>query len=132
MTHIDPRDPRRADIDPLMPEGRRSDLDPPLPAGDPRFDRASGNSWGLVGGLAAVLVLVIAMMSMFGSSSDQTARSPDTQRPPVAQGTPGPATDPTTTGTVPRQQPAPVQPAPVQPAPAPQTTPPATPPGQQP
>jgi hypothetical protein len=117
MTHIDPRDPRRADIDPLMPEGRRPDLDPPLPAGDPRFDRASGNSWGLVGGLAAVLVLVIVMMSMFGAPSDQSARSPDAERPPVAQGTPGSATDPTSTGTVPRQQPTPMQPAPVQPAP---------------
>jgi hypothetical protein len=114
MTHIDPRDPRRADIDPLPP------------ARDPRFDRASGNNWGLIGGLAAVLVLVIVMMSMFGTFSDQTARSPEAQRPPIAQGTPGPATDPATTGTVPRQQPAPVQPTPTptQPAPAPQTTPP--------
>jgi hypothetical protein len=136
MTHIDPRDPRRADIDPLTPDGRRPDLDPTMPANDPRLDRASGNSWAVVGGLAAALVLVIVLMSMFGGPSDQTATSPDTQRPPIAQGSPAgaPQPDPTTTGSVPqRQQPAPT-PAPVQPspAPAPQTAPPATPPGQQP
>ncbi len=128
MTHLDPRDPRRADIDPLMPEGRRPELDNPVPAGDPRFDRARGNSWVVVGGLAAALVLVIVLMSMFGSPSDQTARSPDDQRPPIAQGTPGttpPASDPTTTGTVPRQPPAQMQPAPAQPAPG--STPPAAP-----
>jgi hypothetical protein len=121
MTHLDPRDPRRADIDPLMPEARRPEFDQPAPASDPRFDRAKGNSWAVVGGLAAALVLVIVLMSMFGSPSDQTARSPDDQRPPVAQGAPGatpPASDPTTTGTVPRQPPAQMQPAPIQPAPA--------------
>lgn len=128
MTHLDPRDPRRADIDPLVPEARRPELDQPGSAGDPRFDRARGNSWAVLGGLAAALVLVIVLMSMFGSSTDQTARSPEQQRPPVAQGTPGatpPAGDPTTTGTVPRQSPAPMVPSPARPAPgtAPQGTP---------
>lgn len=110
MTHIDPRDP-------LLPEGRRAEFDP---AADPRFERSSGNSWTLVGGLAAALVVVAVLMTMFGSPSNQTADVPTVQRPPIAQGTPGgaPPADPITTGSVPREA-APVQPAPTPAQPAP-------------
>jgi hypothetical protein len=132
MTHIDPRDPRDPrgiNADPVAPMA--GGVDPQQPV-DPRTSPRT--SWGLLGGLAAALVLVFVIMTMFGGSSDRTATTPTVERPPVAQGTPGgaPATDPTATGSVPRQtapaqpsqvQPAPVQPAPAQPAPAAPATP---------
>ena len=124
MTHIDPRDPNRTSADPVAP--MTGGVDPRQPV-DPR--PASRTGWGLLGGLAAALVLVFVIMTMFGGSSDRTATTPTVERPPVAQGTPGgaPATDPTATGSAPRQQPSvqptPAQPAPAQPAPAAPATP---------
>ncbi|WP_439573968.1 hypothetical protein [Phreatobacter sp.] len=118
MTNHDPREPRRADADPIAPEARRTNTEPPLPVGDPRFDRSPGNRWMVIGGIAAALILVIVVMSMLGSSGTPTVRAPEAQRPPVAQGTPAvvppPAADPGTTGSVPPAQP-------IQPAPPPQT-----------
>lgn len=111
MTHIDPRDQRRFD-DPLMPEARRLDPDPVNPVAGPRFDRAPGNSWAVIGGLAAALVVVLVAMSMFGSPGDPAVRTPAAQTPPVQQSAPAPGTQPmapdtTTTGSVPRPQPNP-------------------------
>ena len=103
MTHLDPRDPRRADIDPLMPDGPvRPGLDP-LPYTDPRIDRSSGNSWPVVGGLAAALVLVIVLLSMFGGDPRPNDQAPGvtTSQPAPAQ---QPAPDSTTTGSTPRRQ----------------------------
>ena len=115
MTQFDPRDPNRVSADPVAPMA--GGIDPRHPVD---HSPASRTGWGLLGGLAAALVLVFVIMTMFGGSSDRTATTPTVERPPVAQGTPGgaPATDPTATGSVPRQQPS-VQPTPAQPAPAP-------------
>lgn len=121
MTHIDPRDQRRPEVDPAQSDGRDAGGRAPLPPlGDPRFDRDSGNRWMIIGGVAAALILVIVAVSMLSSSGVPTARAPEEQRPPVAQGSPGPVppqTDPGTTGSVPPAQPVPVQPAPPQSAP---------------
>lgn len=112
MNTIDPRDPRRADADPVAPEPRRAE--PLLPLGDPRLDRDPGNRWMVIGGIAAALVLVIVAMSMLSSSGVPTARAPEEQRPPVAEGTSGPlappAADPGTTGSVPQSNPPRPQP----------------------
>jgi len=118
MTHIDPRDPRdphRVGADPVAPMAGGTDPRNPI---DPAAPSRTG--WGLLGGLAAALVLVFVIMTMFGGASDRTATTPTTERPPIAEGTPAgaPATDPTATGSVPRPQPPAMQPAPAQPAPA--------------
>ncbi|MGQ3355149.1 MAG: hypothetical protein ACT6XY_04040 [Phreatobacter sp.] len=128
MTHIDPRDPNRVTADPVAPMAGGTDPRQPMESRP-----ASRTGWGLLGGLAAALVLVFVIMTMFGGSSDRTATTPTTERPPIAEGTPAgaPATDPTATGSVPRpqpstppaMQPAPAQPAPAQPAPAAPATP---------
>lgn len=129
MTHIDPRDPRTGNADPVAPMAGGPDPQKPV---DPRMSPRT--SWGLLGGLTAALVLVFVIMTMFGGSPDRTATTPAVDRPPIAEGTPAgaPATDPTATGSVPSQQPSaqppsaqptPVQPAPAQPAPAAPATP---------
>lgn len=123
MTLQDPRDPLHDPRDPLRNDPYRP-LDPMEPATDPRD--AGGQNWGLIGGLAAVLVLAVVLASFWGGPSpnaDQTVRSPAPVTTP--QGT-----DPTTTGSTPGRQPAPVNPVPPGDRPAvpgpSQTTPPAT------
>jgi hypothetical protein len=124
MTHLDPRDPRQADIDPLKADAPRPDPRPEPPLGDPRFERETGNRWMVIGAVAAALILVIVTVSMLSSSGVPTARAPEEQRPPVAEGMrglqPPAASDPTTTGSVPPAQPLPPQTAPMQAVP-PQT-----------
>lgn len=97
MTSFDPRDP-------MYRDPARPGLDPLGPNTDPMLDPPRGNSWGLIGGLAALLVVVVVLASLSGGGSGQGdgARTPDTQTsaPAPAQ---QPAPDPTTTGSVPRQ-----------------------------
>ncbi len=85
-----PMEPARLD------GGRRADLDPPT---DPRVDRSTSGNWGLIGGLAAVLVLGLVIFSMMGGQPAGTSTTTQTSQPaPAAQ----PAPDTTTTGSVPR------------------------------
>lgn len=101
MTHLDPTDPQRPLVEPTrLDGGRRPDLDPPT---DPRLARGTANNWGLIGGLAAVLVLGLVIFSMMGGNpGNPTPPQIQTSAPAPAQ---QPAPDPTTTGSTPRQAP---------------------------
>lgn len=120
MTLQDPRDPLHDPRDPLRNDPYRP-LDPMEPASDPRD--AGGQNWGLIGGLAAVLVLGVVLASFWGRPNpitDQTVRSPAPMTTP--QGA-----DPTTTGSMPSRPPTAPGDRPAAPGPS-QTMPPATPP----
>lgn len=113
MTHLDPRDSRQANIDPLKAGAPRPD-----PRPEPPLEREIGNRWMVIGAVAAALILAIVTVSMLSSSGGPSAHAPEEQRPPVAEGMPGlqppAASDPTTTGSVPSAQPLPPQTAPIQ------------------
>lgn len=99
MTHHDPRDPDRIAVEPTrLDGGRRPDLDPPT---DPRLARATANNWGVIGGLAALLVLGLVIFSIMGGNPGNPT-PPQTQTSAPAQQQ---APDPTTTGSTPRQNP---------------------------
>lgn len=96
MSNIDPRNPDRIAMEPTrLDGGRRADLDPPT---DPRVDRSTSGNWGLIGGLAAVLVLGLVIFSMMGGQPAGNSTTQTSQPAPAAQ----PAPDTTTTGSVPR------------------------------
>ncbi|MGU9981840.1 hypothetical protein ACJ4V0_17550 [Phreatobacter sp. HK31-P] len=108
MTHHDPRDPDRIALEPTrLDGGRRPDLDPPT---DPRLARGTANNWGLIGGLAAVLVLGIVIFSMMGGNpGNPTSPVTQTSAPAPTQTTAPapaqqPAPDPATTGSTPPRQ----------------------------
>ena len=101
MTNIDPRNP--SPYDPIEPRVRP--FDPVDPGRDPLIDEPKSSLWGLIGGIAAVLILVAVLASYVGTgpSDDRAATSPGVT-PPSSQ------SDPTSTGSVPRpQRPAPQQ-----------------------
>ena len=101
MTNIDPRNP--SPYDPIEPRVRSSD--PMDPARDPLIEERRSSNLGLIGGLAAILILFAVLASFVGSgpSGERTA-SPGVNAPSQS------APDPTSTGSVPRpQQPAPQQ-----------------------
>lgn len=118
MTHIDPKDDRIAVTPTRLDGGRRPDLDPPT---DPRVSRMTNGNWGMVGGLAVVLVLGIVIFSMMGGNpSGQSSREQSQTTAPTA--------DRTTTGSTPPAA-VPMTPSSMPPAAAPMTpgsTPPAT------
>ena len=97
MTHIDPRNPDRIPVEPTrLDGGRRADLDPTT---DPRIGRSTSGNWGMIGGLAAILVLGLVIFSMMGGQPAGNNATTQTSQPaPAAQ----PAPDATTTGSVPR------------------------------
>lgn len=117
MTQYDPRDPLRSELPPSRDgEGRRADLDMPA---DPRLARGTANNWGLIGGLAAVLVLGLVIFSMMGGNpgGETTTAPTQTSTPAPAQ---RPAPDPMATGTTrPPEAVPPVAPAPTPATPAP-------------
>ncbi|MDP2802082.1 MAG: hypothetical protein Q8O26_09380 [Phreatobacter sp.] len=115
MTHIDPKDDRIAVTPTRLDGGRRQDLDPPT---DPRVSRMTNGNWGLVGGLAVVLVLGIVIFSMMGGNPSGQSQ------------TTAPAADRTTTGSTPPAA-VPMTPGSIPPAAAPMT-PGSTPPRQSP
>jgi hypothetical protein len=96
MSHNDPRNPDSIAMEPTrLDGGRRADLDPPT---DPRVVRSTSGNWGLIGGLAAVLVLGLVIFSMMGGQPAGNSTTQTSQPAPAAQ----PAPDTTTTGSVPR------------------------------
>lgn len=118
MAHIDPNDDRLTVKPTRWDREPRPDVDPPS---DPRMARSTYGNWGLIGGVAAVLVLGIVIFAMMGGNpSGQTTREQSQTTVPRA--------DPTTTGATPPAA-APTVPAP--PATAPMT-PGSTPPRQSP
>lgn len=124
MTHQDPRDPLLTPRDTARNEPYRP-IDPLDPAIEPGIDprEPAGQNWGLIGGLAAVLVLGVVLASFWGRPNpitDQTVRSPAPMTTP--QGA-----DPTTTGSMPSRPPTAPGDRPAAPGPS-QTMPPATPP----
>lgn len=111
MTHQDPRDPLLTPRDTVRNEPYRP-IDPLDPAIEPGIDprEPAGQNWGLIGGLAAVLIVAVVLASMWGSPTTDQVRSPAPVTTP--QGS-----DPTTTGSVPGRQMAPAE-RPAVPAPA--------------
>jgi len=99
MAQIDPNDDRLTVEPTRLDRGRRPDVDPPS---DPRVARSTYGNWGLIGGVAAVLVLGIVIFAMMGGN-------PSGPTPREQSQTTVPSGDPATTGATP---PAAAPPAP--------------------
>ncbi|MCZ8314613.1 hypothetical protein [Phreatobacter sp.] len=84
MSLIDPRNPDRIPVEPTrLDGGRRADLDPPT---DPRIGRSTSGNWGMIGGLAAVLVFGLIIFSMIGGQpAGNNATTQASQPAPTAQ-----------------------------------------------